>query len=236
MERKISKPVIERLKSLCEETNQISNSYGIERWMIHVSSFLSTALGSDEADIFLSLKHDEEWQELAMRLGHLQGLMAKGEAENSVRASSVDQSELDPSKASLDSKKVFIVHGRNTEAMQSSARLIERLGLQAIILHEQPNQGRTIIEKFETYSDEVAFAIVLLTADDIGSLEGEQDNLKPRARQNVILELGYFMGRLGRTRVCALYQSGVDLPSDIQGVAYVPMDDAGHGRQRLPRN
>lgn len=102
-----------------------------------------------------------------------------------------------------------------------------------MILHEQPNQGRTIIEKFEVSSSDVAFAVVLLTPDDVGGIKEDPPNLQLRARQNVILELGYFLGRLGRTRVCALHRGGVELPSDYQGVLYIEFDSAGAWRAKL---
>jgi len=97
------------------------------------------------------------------------------------------------------------------------ARFLEKLDIEPIILHEQADRGQTIIEKFEKHS-EVAFAIVLLTPDDIGG----QDNssLRKRARQNVIFEFGYFIGKLGRSNVCGLYCDGVELPSDYTGVLY----------------
>jgi predicted nucleotide-binding protein len=125
----------------------------------------------------------------------------------------------------LDSKKVFLVHGRDEAVKFAVARFLEKLGLEPVILHEQPNKGQTVIEKFEANSD-VRFAVVLLTPDDEGRATTGKD-LKPRARQNVILELGYFIGKLRRARVCALYKEGVDLPSDIHGVIYVPYDGAG---------
>ena len=122
------------------------------------------------------------------------------------------------------SNKVFIVHGHNNEVKEKTARFIEKLGLEAIILHEQANKGRTIIEKFTDHSD-VGFAVVLLTGDDIGKAKGDDDKTyKPRARQNVILELGFFLGKLGRDRVCAIYQEGVEIPSDYSGVIWVPLD------------
>ena len=120
------------------------------------------------------------------------------------------------------SRKIFLVHGHDDGLTNSIARLLERLDLDPIILHEQPNLGKTIIEKFEANAD-VHFAIVLLTADDVGRLATDEQ-LRPRARQNVILELGYFIGRLGRARVCALHEEGVDIPSDFHGVLYVPLD------------
>lgn len=123
-----------------------------------------------------------------------------------------------------DTEEVFIVHGHNKAVLQSVARTIEKLGLKPIILHEQPNAGRTIIEKFETHSN-VGFAIVLLTDDDDGKAKTEIE-LKKRARQNVVLELGYFIGKLGRNRVLPLHSDGVELPSDIHGLLYVPIDTA----------
>jgi predicted nucleotide-binding protein len=125
-----------------------------------------------------------------------------------------------------DSRDIFLVHGRDDAVKESVARFLEKLDLHPVILHEQPNMGRTLIEKFEAHSN-VGFAIVLLTPDDVGGLASE-GKLNPRARQNVIMELGYFIGKLSRARVCALYVEGVELPSDIHGVLYVPYD-AGSG-------
>jgi predicted nucleotide-binding protein len=132
-----------------------------------------------------------------------------------------------------DSRRVFIVHGREASAKEVVARFLAKLDLEPIILHEQANQGRTIIEKFEAHAD-VSFAIVLLTPDDKGALAGASE-LKPRARQNVIFEHGYFIGRLGRKHVCALYTPGVELPSDLAGVAYVEMDSGDGWRLNLAR-
>lgn len=131
------------------------------------------------------------------------------------------------------SKQVFVVHGHDEEAKQSVARCLEKLELEAIILHEQPSRGRTIIEKFEDYAD-VGFAVVLLTPDDMGAAKDDIiDDLKPRARQNVVFELGFFIGKLGRQQVCALYKSDVEIPSDFAGVLYVPMDPEGAWRFKL---
>jgi predicted nucleotide-binding protein len=132
------------------------------------------------------------------------------------------------------SRTVFIVHGHDEAVKQSVARFLEKLDLHPIILHEQPNKGRTIIEKFEAHSD-VGFAVVLLTPDDLGGVASTPAKLQPRARQNVILELGYFIGKLGRARVCALYTKGVELPSDIHDVVYVPYDEGGAWRIGLAR-
>jgi len=135
-------------------------------------------------------------------------------------------------EAIAPSKKVFIVHGHAEGAREAVARFLEQLGLEPIILHEQPNQGRTVIEKFEAHAD-VGFAIVLLTPDDEGGPAAGKR--RPRARQNVILELGYFIGRLGRAQVCALKAGNLELPSDILGIAWTALDPAGAWKQRLAK-
>jgi predicted nucleotide-binding protein len=130
------------------------------------------------------------------------------------------------------SPEIFIVHGHDDEAKETVARYIEKLGGRAVILHEQPNSGRTLIEKFEKHAN-VEFAIVLLTPDDMGGKSPK--TLKFRARQNVIFELGFFFGKLGRNKVCALHKEEVEIPSDVQGVVYIPMDKAGAWRMTLLR-
>lgn len=128
---------------------------------------------------------------------------------------------LDPA---VTGNRVFIVHGHDEATRQSVARFVRQAtGSEPIILHEQPSSGRTIIEKFEDHADEITFAIVLLTGDDEGSERGS-GKCRLRARQNVILELGFFIATLGRQRVAALHQNGVELPSDLRGVLYTPLD------------
>jgi Predicted nucleotide-binding protein containing TIR-like domain len=129
------------------------------------------------------------------------------------------------------SNKVFIVHGHDDGALQGLARFLEKLGLEAIILKEQPNKGRTIIEKFEDSAGEVGFAVVLMTPDDVSAADGQNPSM--RARQNVLFELGYFSAKLGRGRVCLLRKGEVEIPSDLFGVIYTDMDDAGGWRQKL---
>lgn len=137
--------------------------------------------------------------------------------------------------AKKHTNKVFVVHGHDNAARESVARFLERQGLEAVILHEQPTGGRTIIEKLEHYAD-VDFAIVLLTPDDIGGVKtSESSGLQPRARQNVILELGFFLGTLGRDKVCALHQGPLELPTDYLGVCYVRLDDGGGWRLKLAK-
>ncbi|MFN3258206.1 MAG: TIR domain-containing protein [Ilumatobacter sp.] len=118
---------------------------------------------------------------------------------------------------------MFIVHGHAEEQLHAAARLINKLTQrEPVILREQPNGGRTIIEKFESHASECAFAIVLLTADDRGRSAKVQDE-QPRARQNVVFEAGYFAGLLGRGKVVLLHEPGVGLPSDLDGVLYIEL-------------
>lgn len=118
--------------------------------------------------------------------------------------------------------KVFIVHGHDEAIKYEVSNFLRRIGLEPIILHEQANRGQTIIEKIEEFSD-VGFGIVLYTpCDKGGTAETDPDDMKLRARQNVIFEHGYLIGKLGRERVCALLKENVERPSDIDGILYIP--------------
>jgi len=156
-------------------------------------------------------------QEAIARLENLVGIVD----EKTIRTGAVS-----PAAAAVPlSRRVFLVHGHNEETKQAVARVLERLDLQPIILHEQPDMNRTIIEKFEAHAD-VGFAVVLMTADDRGGpSQAEPDTYRPRTRQNVLLEMGFFLGRLGRGRVCVLYDPAVEMPSDYSGVLYKRLDD-----------
>lgn len=119
--------------------------------------------------------------------------------------------------------KVFIVHGHDGEAKERTARFIEKLGFEAIILHEQPSRSMTIIEKIESYSNDVGFGIVLYTPDDMGNVKGdaEKGELKYRARQNVVFEHGFLIGKIGRKNVTPLVEGAIELPNDISGIVYI---------------
>ncbi len=148
------------------------------------------------------------------------------QTNSKVNASSSD------TKQSGVSRKVFIVHGHDEGARETVARFLTQLEFEPIILHEQANQGKTVIEKVETYGD-VPFAVVLLTPDDIGCKKGGTPN--PRARQNVLLELGYFVGRLGRNHVCALMRDEIEMPSDFTSIVYENFDSSGAWKLALGR-
>ncbi len=145
----------------------------------------------------------------------------------------LSQGRIEPRLVNSASKSVFIVHGHDGEAREAAARFLSHIGFKPIILHEQASRSRTVIEKIEAHSD-VGFAIVLLTPDDEGRPRGT-DKFEPRPRQNVLLELGYFMARLGRDRVCALKRGDVEIPSDFAGVVWHEMDAGGAWRTSLGR-
>lgn len=159
--------------------------------------------------------------------------------ENNNLQSIIDRIELipvDSKKAAEDAKsspiketlninktKVFVVHGHNGQTKEKVARTLETLGLTPVILHEQPDGGKTIIEKFEKNGTSAGYAIILLTFDDEGKAKDET-NLKKRARQNVVFEMGYFIASLGRHNVFLLVDEGIEVPSDIAGVVYTKLD------------
>lgn len=133
-----------------------------------------------------------------------------------------------------DKNKVFIVHGHDQAAQNMVARFIERMGFEAIILHEQTSSGRTVIEKIEDYSD-VGYAVVLYTPDDVGNVKHKAGDLKLRARQNVVFEHGYLISKLSRKNVAAIVDGEIELPNDISGVVYIKLDEASAWQLTLAR-
>ncbi len=242
---------VRMLRIQCEKGQQILANRPItsaveHTWETVTEDVLSKAFGPDSPNVGSVMNvgrwdfafgggNEQEWEQkraenMQTRLDIISGLVEMIEAE-STRGAGVSTI---PNEAAA-ARTVFLVHGHNEATTQTVARFLERLNLETIILREQPNAGRTIIEKFEDFS-KVGFAVVLLTGDDRGGLatvpEAEQ---RLRARQNVILELGFFLGKLGRHRVCALYQQGVEIPSDYSGVLFVPIDEGGAWRFALAK-
>lgn len=123
-------------------------------------------------------------------------------------------------KKTYSKNKVFIVHGHDDGLKNEVARLIEKQNIEAIILHEQASGGKTIIEKIESNTD-VGFGIVLYTPCDVGSKKGNGDDLKDRARQNVVFEHGYLIGKIGRENVAAIVKGNIETPGDVTGVVYI---------------
>lgn len=199
-----------------------NDSYQVQRYfqklkkeiLISCSKFPFTYLGLDsikqinDFKSLLELIIDKSYsipfeQELSLEKIHCTNTMEKGDL--------------------MMEDRIFIVHGRNNDIRDEVELFIRRIGLTPIILAEQANKGMTIIEKIEEYSD-VSYAIVLYTSCDEGKMKGEKD-LKDRARQNVVFEHGYMVAKLGRDKVIALVNQGVEIPGDLSGVIYISMQD-----------
>jgi predicted nucleotide-binding protein len=132
-------------------------------------------------------------------------------------------------------ERVFLVHGHDNSVVHEIARFLEKARLEVVVLREQPNVGSTVIEKLCAHSD-VGFAVVLMTADDLGGpAAAPLPEQRFRARQNVLFELGYFLGKLGRGKVTVLHRPEVEIPSDYSGVLFIPLDEAGAWRLLLAR-
>ena len=170
---------------------------------------------------------ESEWNEVFTEgIVHLKGIVENIRDEYAI-LQKIKNNQHENKNRNQNFKDVFLVHGHNEEILQSVARFLEKLDLNPVIMREKSDKGRTIIEKFEDESD-VNFAIVLLSGDDLFIKVADKKLKEPpiisRARQNVILELGYFIGRFGRNNIIALYKStdGFEFPSDISGVVYKP--------------
>jgi CAP12/Pycsar effector protein, TIR domain len=139
----------------------------------------------------------------------------------------MSQGNIRPKLVKPVSNKIFIVHGHDGETREMVARFIEKIGFEAVILHERPNKGRTIITKFREEAADIGFAVVLMTPDDQGGKTGDAAGaLRARARQNVVFELGFFIGVLGPERVAALVRGDIERPSDFDGVVYISLENS----------
>lgn len=198
------------------------------KWDIQLSDFefSRTHWAVKDGDIFAILR--------------AQGLIPQAE----VVAEAVHGFEAEPAvppPVEVKPAKVFLVHGRDEAAKHAVARFLEtRVGLDVVILSERPNKGRSILTKFQEESGGTAFAVILMTPDDLGHLRPELLPLgspaavaKMRPRQNVIFEMGFFIGQLGVERVCALVPPDVEYPSDYDGIVFVPFDDAEGWQRKL---
>jgi predicted nucleotide-binding protein len=134
-----------------------------------------------------------------------------------------------------DGGPIFVVHGHDRAVLHELVRVLERgTGREVVVLHEQANNGAVLLEKFEGHAARAAYAVVLVTADDVGGPVAGAEQ-QPRGRQNVVFELGYFFGKLGRERVTVLLEPGVEEPSDIKGLVYTALDPGGSWKRELGR-
>jgi predicted nucleotide-binding protein len=131
---------------------------------------------------------------------------------------------------------IFIVHGHEHSLLYQTQMVLERAtGREVVVLHQRADSGMTLIEKFERQAEKAAFAVVLLTADDEGGAKKDGAR-RPRGRQNVIFELGFFYAKLGRNRVAVLVDQDVEEPSDLRGLLYIPIDPGGGWKERLSKD
>lgn len=235
---------IDLLKKLIGKTNDLREKPDLKEsdvgaWRTLARDYLIRTFGSESPNVNAVLHaqgdgginfrmSDYEYRQytrsgLSNKIKMLESCIEQLETDIELQAEPLHTTSVNSPMDEVAQTKVFIVHGHEHGIKEATARFLERLDLEPVILHERPNAGRTIIEKFSDYSD-VHFAVVLLTGDDEARERGSEKDLNLRARQNVILELGYFLGKLGRARVCALYESGVEIPSDYQGVLFIPLD------------
>jgi predicted nucleotide-binding protein len=214
-------------------------------WQLFTRNCLEKSFGTNSSSVkdvmgvskFEGMFYDNpEHEQEAERAKYLGSQLSRLRPLVDLLAIQAGPAKANPLKTSTRGGKVFLVHGHDERMLQECARFLERLDQEVVILREQSNQGRTIIDKFEQVAQEAGFAVVLLTADDHGGPAGATaEQLKPRSRQNVIFELGYFVGRLGRKYVCALFEPGVELPSDYSGVLYEELDNRATWKIHLAR-
>jgi predicted nucleotide-binding protein len=228
--------------------NRPLSSDGYSKWELLTRNYLEKAFGRHSPNInsvmevgkygAFPMNAGEQWwegrraQSLETQIHQLKGLRELLETE--IQLSKGETAAIAAERGT--GRKIFLVHGHDHQALHEAARFLERLKQEVIVLREQPNEGRTVIEKFEDYAD-VGFAVILLTPDDLGNSKAAaaKGTLNARARQNVVFELGYFIGRLGRNRVCALYVEGIEIPSDYSGVLYTKLDASGGWRLELAK-
>jgi predicted nucleotide-binding protein len=244
------KRAVEQLRSLHAEafTGEVQQSGSDHKaWKAKVAAVMASSLGKDSDTL-------RQFREQRYHVGIWTG--APGEAQrdaayfaNRVRdaaaliEAAIYELELQFSlddEASMTAQvndpngPIFVVHGHSDARKYELMRLLDRAATpEAMVLHEQANRGQTILEKFERHAQVASFAVVLLTGDDEGRLRGSTGDLAPRGRQNVIFELGVFIGALGRSNVVVLMDDGVEKPSDIGGLVYISLDAAGAWRHSL---
>ncbi|WP_234861371.1 TIR domain-containing protein [Mariniradius sediminis] len=220
------------LTALADMFNQIQNS---QIWEELISFIISEFIKSLEFRI--NLQHLKEslsltgFSENSLSLIYREIEMnSEKDEKRTLNKKNVSSNNLEK-LAERSKSKVFIVHGHEEGLKQSVARYLEKHGIKPVIISEQPSGSNTIIEQIEEYGD-VDFAVVLMTGDDEGRKKGDR-KFNSRARQNVILELGYFLGRLGRKHVAVIYENDVEKPSDFSGILYIPYDLHGAWKVKL---
>ncbi len=222
-----------RLKKIINEVYRIEYKDGSEKILdayideiknvVDSHHFLRNAEYNNElTKIFLAIKKISTWKSSEDRLLHLK---IQKSISNLAR------------KILEENKKIFIVHGRDISMRDKVSSLLGRLRLDYVVLESEYNNGETVIEKFLRNAETCEYAIVLFSADDIGGLKENDSLMRPRVRQNVLLELGYFLGKVGRKNIIILHEVGkkIEKPSDYEGIVYEPFDEYGAWKSKLIR-
>jgi len=233
MEQKIKELIEEAKEHTFKKNNYVEPGLGVfsrpsvnmQAWIAECEDFLLINYGKDSAPwrIFERFERGNLDGNYEDELEKQKEIIVSA-LTSCLRISPKGKTNIQIETKDLDLTKVFIVHGHDALLKTEVARFIEKLGLEPIILHEKASLGKTIIEKIEKYSN-VGFGIVLYTPCDLGANKDEISNLKPRARQNVVFEHGFLIGKIGRKNVCALVKKSVETPNDISGVVYISAED-----------
>lgn len=238
------KPFYHELQALLSQTPKTQEPYELcsddDGWESynHIVQMISEITGDDYARFDIKPKFVEGESAVQLvtfrqKLGRLIDWLHVNYFSDEYRPFSGSPQKTSSDQTKKFENKIFVVHGHDTAILHQVARLIEKLDIEPIILFEQPGKSQTIIEKLESNSN-VAFAVIILTPDDVGKALAEE-KLKPRARQNVVFELGYFIGRLNRNYVSVLYDESIELPSDYRGVEYIRIDIDGAWKLKLAK-
>ena len=196
-------------------TEELAIEYGWWGVGVAMVSMYEPPLGSEISDLF---------KEIDQKIHRIESIIERLELIPPVNSSENPGFPV-LSARPAETNKVFVVHGHDDLAKTGLELFLRELGLEPIVLHRQADEGLTIVEKFEKHSD-VGYAFILLTPDEIAYLKGDdvkedaQRKKEKRARPNVIFEFGYFVGKLGRAKVCCLHTGDVTLPSDVNGIIY----------------
>lgn len=215
------------------ELDDFNNKY--EQWKTYVHELLVTQFGCDDQYVY-------EWDNyvttyVSKRRPILSQLSKNVKKALSLIDSFLERIDLHETKNTalskdVNTKRVFIVHGHDTNVRNEVELFIRSIGYEPIILCKRADKGNTIIEKIEREAKDVCFAIVIYTSCDLGK-DKTSNELKPRARQNVVFEHGFMCAHLGRERVCALLEDGVEQPGDLLGVIYKPLDAVGAWKYQI---
>lgn len=207
-----------------------------KKWVLYVKEFLKQSFNHPDNEylndfslsgipVIVTSGGDyvkEERDELKSKVQYLEALK---EMLQIIPTAAIKENTPSDRLQTTNSKKVFIVHGHNHALRNEVELLVKQLDFEPIVLFKEPNLGDTVIEKLFRKMDDASFAIVLYTKCDEGKAV-EEDHLKPRARQNVVFEHGLMCGLIGRKRVVALVEDGVEIPSDLSGIIYIRIDEA----------